>query len=134
MKRYKNKLFAIILSVLAAISFTSCEDYEWREATLDYYETINAAPNGVIEADLPVNFNYVLVKGRYNSIDDIRYRGGKIEINTNNRIGIIRLSVSNSNVYVELDVSTGGGTYNGPRVKDFLYEVVEVVRRYGQAT
>ncbi|MDR1706380.1 hypothetical protein [Dysgonomonas sp.] len=134
MRKYKNKLFAILLSIFAAISFTSCDDYEWRQGTMDYYSTINAAANGVISANLPIDFNNVLVDGRYNDIDDIRYRGGKIEINTNDRIGIITLSVSNSNISVDLDVPRGGGTYIGSRVDDFLNAVVEVVRRNGYAT
>ncbi|MDR1091271.1 MAG: hypothetical protein LBL79_09365, partial [Prevotella sp.] len=61
-------------------------------------------------------------------------RGGEIEINTNDRVGIIRLSVSNSNVYVELDAYGGGGTYTGSQVEVFLKAVVEVVRRNGYAT
>jgi hypothetical protein len=134
MRRYKNKLFAATLSILAALSFTSCTDYEWREGTIDYETTITAASNGTIRATLPIDFNWVWVEGRYNRIDDIKYRIGSIEIGTNNPIGVIRLSVSNSNAYVDLDARRGGGTYRGAQVEDFLNAVVEVVRRNGNAT
>ncbi|MDR2950379.1 MAG: hypothetical protein LBV71_14400 [Prevotella sp.] len=38
MKLYKNKLFAVILTVVAVVTFSSCssdDDYEWRRGTLN---------------------------------------------------------------------------------------------------
>lgn len=134
MRRYKNKLFAILLSVLAVISFTSCEDYEWREAQLVRYSTITAASNGAIIENIPINFNHIQVNGGYDRIDDIRFYGGQIVINSNNYLGIFRLSISNSNAYLDLDGRRGGGTFEGARVDDFLYAVVETMRRDGYAT
>jgi hypothetical protein len=137
MRRYKNKLFAILVSALAAISFASCVkdyDYEWREGTMDRYATINAASNGTIREILPIDFNYVDVDGYYTDIDDIQYYGGEMEIVSNDRVGIIRLSISNSNTYIDLDARMGGGSYRGKQVEDFLYAVVETVRRDGYAT
>lgn len=135
MKRYKNKLFAILLSVFALVSFTSCEDYGWREGTMDYYSTINAAANGTITANLPIDYNYVLVDGPYNNIDDIRFRGGSIKIFPGSYIYGFTLSLSNSNVTLNVDVdSNSGGVLDGYQTQDFLNAVVEVVRRNGYAT
>lgn len=134
MRRYKNKLFAILLSIFAVISFTSCEDYEWREAQLVRNSTITAAQNGVIVENIPIDFNHIQVNGGYDRIDDIRFYGGQIEIKTGDRIGILRLSISNSNAYLDLDGRRGGGIFEGSRVDDFLYAVVETVRRDGYAT
>ncbi|MFV0536760.1 MAG: hypothetical protein ACK5M3_05220 [Dysgonomonas sp.] len=135
MRRYKNKLFAILLSVLAALSFTSCEDYEWRQGTMDYYATINAAANGVISANLPIDFNSVLVDGRYNDIDDIRFRGGYIKIAPGPYIYGFTLRLSNSNARLDVDIRNSlGGTLDGIQTQDFLDAVVEVVRRNGYAT
>lgn len=134
MRKYRNKLFAILLSVLAALSFTSCDDYEWREAQLIRYSTINAAPNGTITENIPIDFNHVRVNGGYDRIDDIRFYGGQIEIKTDNRVGILRLSISNSNASLDIDGRRGGGIFEGARVDDFLYAIVETVRRDGYAT
>lgn len=135
MKEYKNKLFAILLSLLVVVSFTSCDDYEWREGTMDYYATINAAPNGVIQDDLPINFNYVRVDGSYNRIDDIRFYGGYITVEPKSYIDRFTLSISNSDVYLPVIVQNSvGGKLEGRQVDDFLNAVVEVVRRNGYAT
>ena len=135
MKRYKNKLFAILLSVFALISFSSCENYEWREGTMDYYSTINTTANGVIAANLPIDFNSVLVDGPYNSIDDIRFVGGSIKIEPGPYISGFTLSLSNSNATLNVDIRSGlGGTLNNYQTQNFLNEVVEVVRRNGYAT
>jgi hypothetical protein len=135
MREYKNKLFAILLSVSAVISFTSCEDYEWRQGTMDYLATINAAPNGVIKDYLPIDFNYVRVDGRYNDIDDLRFRGGCIKIAQSPYIYGFTLRLSNSNAYLDVEIRNSlGGTLDDVQTQDFLNAVVEVVRRYGQAT
>lgn len=135
MKRFKNRLFAVVLSVLAVVSFTSCDDYEWREATMDYYATITAAGNGVVRADLPVDFNWVKVDGRYDYIDDIRFVGGYIEITPGGYVDGFRLRVSDSNAYLDVVVQNSvGGRLDGRQVQDFLNAVVEVVRRNGNAT
>lgn len=135
MRRYKSKLFAILLSVSVIISFTSCENYEWRQGTMDYYATINAAPNGVISANLPIDFNNVLVDGRYDDIDDIRFRRGSIKIAPGPYIYGFTLRLSNSDARLDVDIRNSlGGTLDGVQTQDFLNAVVEVVRRNGYAT
>jgi len=135
MKKYKNKLFTTILALLAVVSFTSCDDYEWREGTMDYYKTITAAPNGVISENLPIDYNWVSVSGRYDRIDDIRYYGGYITVEPNGYIDRFTLSLSNSDVYLPVIVQNAvGGRLDGRQVDDFLNAIVEVVRRYGYAT
>ncbi|GAB6009942.1 hypothetical protein [Dysgonomonas reticulitermitis] len=135
MRRYKNKLFAILLSVLAVISFTSCDGYEWREAQLVRYSTITAASNGAIVENIAVNYDFVEVSGRYDRIDDIRFHGGYIDINTRDYIRGFDLRLSNSDAYLSVDVlNSVGGRLEGRQVNDFLNAVVEVVRRNGYAT
>jgi hypothetical protein len=103
---------------------------------MNYRATVNAAPNGVIQNDMTINYNYVLVGGNYSSINDIRYNSGKIEINTNNYLGVLKLKIANSNVLLKLDTLRDGGRYEyeGNEVDDFLYDIVETIRRDGYAT
>lgn len=103
---------------------------------MDLKTTITTSPNGVITANLPIGYDWVVVNnGRYDHIDDIRYYGGYITVAPNGYIYGFDLKVSNSNIVLPVDIrSNAGGTLEGTQVDNFLNEVVEVVRRYGYAT
>ena len=135
MRKYKNKLFAILLSIFAVVSFTSCDDYEWREGTMIRYKTIDASYNGTIIDDIPINYNFVEVDGHYDRLDDIRFHSGHIDIDTRDYIHEFNLTLSNSDAYLPVKVRDNiGGRLEGRQVDDFLNAVVEVVRRNGHAT
>lgn len=136
MKTNKNKLFALLLGTFILVSFSSCvvDDHEWREGRMDFRSTIYVAGNGIIRSSIITDMNRVETVGSYNTIDDIRFRSGYIDIDSRRYIEGFTLRVSNSDAF--LNVSVDGSArirLEGRQVDDFLNAVVEVVRRNGEA-
>lgn len=61
MKLYKNKLFAVILTVVAVVMFSSCssDDYYWKNGTLDVKFNLNLDRNGYSEAFTTVRISEI---------------------------------------------------------------------------
>jgi len=61
MKRFKNKLFAVLFAVTALVAFSSCEsdDYEWLRGTLNLSTVNDADPIYTYEGGL-FSFSYNL--------------------------------------------------------------------------
>lgn len=100
---------------------------------------IDASSSGVIRSSLYIDYSDVKVDGIRNSrIEDIEFRNGRIEFRVGyGRInGITRLSLPDSGIYIDLDTRgiSSSGRFEGSQVNDFLYELVEEVRRYGDVT
>ncbi|MDU1891570.1 MAG: hypothetical protein E6767_12860 [Dysgonomonas sp.] len=141
MKIYKNKLLTVLLSVFTLVSFTSCEDdYYWTEGTLDYYSTITASPRGIIQDDLTMDYGWVTINGgsKYASPEDIKFVSGYIEIlpyGSSSYIDGFDLTLSNSNAILRVPYNSNGGwELDSPAAQDFMYAIVEVIRKYGRAT
>lgn len=142
MRKYKNKLIAIILSVTAILSFSSCEDYDyrWKATTLDF------------EVDVPIN----PVNGRFSypvrildtDIADFRpSREDLMDINTLNGWLVISNFARNDRVTLSLIANGGAVRYdhlsvispdrnNEYIIEDdgyfnFMVDVIDIIRRNG---
>lgn len=140
MKRLKNKLVATTLFLASIFLFSSCDndDYEWRAGEIYYEASFPVSSTGTFRNSFEIGYDWVEVisGGRYDRIDDIRYRLGRIEILRGSYIDNFTLRLSNSNVELPVRVrnNTGGILYDtDDQVWEFLNAIVEVIRRNGYA-
>lgn len=139
MKKYRNKLLAVILSVSALLSFSSCEnDYSWVATTLDF------------EAEVPLRndgyFNYTI---RILDSDIADYRPSReelVDIRTLDGWLIMSNFKRTDRVSLRL-VATGGATYDhlstiSPDINNeyiinddgyfnFMADAIDMIRRNG---
>lgn len=139
MRRYKNKLFAILLSVLAVISFTSCENDDYLvSTTLDFETEVPIMSNGRFNKTIRVDESLIkdFKPGREDLLD-INTLNSWLTISSMLREDRVTLSlVADGNISYEFrDVispnSKGEYVIEDNGFYNFMIDVIDIIRARG---
>jgi hypothetical protein len=138
MKKYKNKLIAVLISTFALLSFTSCEtDSYWTEGTLDYPAQLKISPSGTFSYDVRIDESWLVVRGagKYPDIRDLRFLDGQLDIYLSNRgtgLDWLELGIDGTDVGIRYSSISYPGIVDDSRmVRDFLSVMTDQIARYG---
>jgi hypothetical protein len=162
MKKNRYKLIVLIFAITAIIFPTPGNSQNhgnghWRTERLDYTFELRATSNNLVRTEFSIDDSTINPNNNSNSgrsrrskrsrrptnnvhapRKDFRFKKGYIEIKTlkGATTGFTTLSLSNSDKEIELDTKAlfVGDTYKSKEVDEFLFAMVEVMRKYGNVT